>query len=81
MYIDIGQNKIINGDKIIGIFDLDTATVSKKTRDFLKDKELKKEIVYVNIDLPKSFILYNNEQNEKVFVCQYLPSTIIKRIY
>ena len=35
MFLHLGQDTIITTDEIIGIFDLDTSTVMKSTRDFL----------------------------------------------
>jgi hypothetical protein len=35
MYLHIGENTVITTDKIIGIFDMDTSTVNKATRDYL----------------------------------------------
>ena len=35
MYLHLGHKTVINSKKIIGIFDIDTATVSKRTREFL----------------------------------------------
>ena len=36
MFLHLGQDTVIIEDDIIGIFDLDTTTVSKPTRDYLK---------------------------------------------
>ena len=35
MYLHLGMDKVITFDEIIGIFDLDTTTVSKSTRNYL----------------------------------------------
>ena len=35
MYLHIGGETVINTKDIIGIFDLDTSTMSYKTREFL----------------------------------------------
>ena len=39
MYLHIGNKKSIKKDKIIGIFDLDTATVSGISKDFINKKQ------------------------------------------
>ena len=36
MYLHLGMDKVITFDEIIGIFDLDTATVSNIRKDFIK---------------------------------------------
>ena len=39
MYIHIGSGKVIRKKNIVGIFDLDTASHEKDTREFLKKAE------------------------------------------
>ena len=36
MYLHLGQDTIVRTDTILGVFDLDNATVSKHTREFLR---------------------------------------------
>lgn len=57
MYLHLGQDKVVNMDEIIGIFDLDTSTVSKSTRDYLAKAEKYGCVTNVCTDLPKSFIV------------------------
>lgn len=57
MYIDIATDFLINSEDIIGIFDLDNTTVNRSTRDYLKQKEQEKNLVYLIKNLPKSFIV------------------------
>ena len=39
MYLHLGHDTVIKQKDILGIFDMDTATVSKNTRDYLSKKE------------------------------------------
>ena len=39
MYLHIGNGKSVKQKDIIGIFDLDTATVSKITKDFINKRQ------------------------------------------
>ena len=57
MYLHIGKGKTLKDKDIIGIFDLDTSTVSEKTKEFLNKKEKEKLTEYADFDLPRSFIL------------------------
>ena len=63
MYLHIGKGKTLKDKDIIGIFDLDTATVSDKTKEFLNKKEKEKLNEYADFDLPRSFILCKNKDN------------------
>ena len=57
MYLHLGQDTILRTKEILGIFDLDTATLSKHTRDFLARAEKEGRVVNVTGELPKSFIV------------------------
>ncbi|MBR2965801.1 MAG: DUF370 domain-containing protein [Clostridia bacterium] len=66
MYLHIGNKKSVKKEKIIGIFDLDTATVSGISKDFINRKQREGLLEYDDDDLPRSFVLY--EENKKSFV-------------
>lgn len=61
MYLHIGNGKSVRRDKIIGIFDLDTATVTKSGKDFISLMEKAGKLVYDDMDLPRSFVLVEDE--------------------
>lgn len=75
MFLHLGDSTVVNTKDIIGIFDMDTSTVNKATRDYLNLAEKKKKIIYVNYDLPKSFVV----TNDKIFVCPLNTNTLYKR--
>ena len=64
MYLHVGNEKMVLTKNIVGIFDMDTATVSNITKDFLKKKENEKSTHIVSLNLPKSFTL---EKSGKVW--------------
>lgn len=76
MYLYLGGETVIKSDKIIGIFDMDTSTVNKATRDYLSKAEKDKRIIYVNYELPKSFVVCN----DKIYVCPLNTATLLKRL-
>ncbi|MGN0468611.1 MAG: extracellular matrix regulator RemB [Acutalibacteraceae bacterium] len=78
MYLHLGQSTVITTDEIVGIFDLDNTTVSKKTRDFLFQAQKEKRVVYVSSELPKSFIVC---LDNTVYISQISCATLIKRIH
>ena len=57
MYIHLGQETVVKKEEIIGIFDLDTATVSRHTRKYLNIAQKNGDVVYVTNELPKSFVV------------------------
>lgn len=75
MYIYLGGDTAISTKDIIGIFDMDTSTINKATRDYLSKAEKDKKVVYVNYELPKSFIVCR----DKIYVCPLNTATLLKR--
>ena len=57
MYLHAGNNKSIRLNEIIGIFDMDTATVSSDTKEFLRRAEKAGVTEMCTEELPKSFVL------------------------
>lgn len=80
MYVHIGKDSVINSKDIIGIFDIDNTSISKKTVEFLKISDKNKNIINVCSDIPKSFIVTNNNKNNFIYITQIAPSTIKKRL-
>ena len=79
MYLHLGGEYVVIEEEVIGIFDLDTSTVSKHTRNFLNKKEKEKKVINVSFELPKSFILVGDKQNEKIYISQISSATLNKR--
>ena len=79
MYIHLGQETVVKEDDIIGIFDLDSTTISKHSRKFLNCSEKRKEIINVSFELPKSFILCERNKKTKVYISQISSTTLLKR--
>ena len=78
MYLHLGENKIIRKADIVGIFDSDTATVSKTTRKFLTDAERRGDLETVG-DVPKSFTVVSGKKDEKIYFSQLSSKTLAHR--
>ena len=61
MYLHVGNGKTVKRKDVIGIFDLDSATVSKVTKDFVNRKEKEGDLEYDYSDLPRSFVLVDGK--------------------
>lgn len=80
MYIHLGNNTMIKTEDIIGIFDLDTASVSKRTRDFLNKAEKSGIVITTSFELPKSFVVTKNKKSgKKIYLSQLSSGTLLKR--
>lgn len=75
MFLHLGEDTVITDENIIGIFDIDNSTVNKATRDYLSKAEKDRRIVYVNYDLPKSFIV----TDDKVYISPVNTGTLNRR--
>lgn len=67
MFLHAGNGKNIREKDIIGIFDMDNATVSSVTRKYLSSGQKKGRVYSVSDDIPKSFILYR--ENGEMRIC------------
>lgn len=79
MYLHLGENTVVRTDSIIGIFDMDTSTISKWTKDYLSNATKNKRVINVSMELPKSFVLCNENNEIKVYVSQISSQTLMKR--
>ena len=79
MYLHLGQDTVVKDSEILGIFDLDTSTISKHTRDFLAKSEKSGNVVNVSEELPKSFILCSSKKGDKLYISQLSSKTLLKR--
>ena len=80
MYLHIGQNEIIPDRRIIGIFDLDKCSSSKRTRDYLSDAEKEGVVLAVSGDIPKSFVVCDHPYHRQiVYLSQLNAVTLQKR--
>ena len=75
MYIHIGSGEVVKKSAVIGVFDMDTATIARQTKIFLRERENKGELTYVTHDIPRSFILCD----DKVVICDLNTSTVKNR--
>ncbi|MBQ2933211.1 MAG: DUF370 domain-containing protein [Clostridia bacterium] len=80
MYIHLGNNVMLPTSEIIGIFDLENTSISKKTRDFLSRAEKEGRVITISYDLPRSFVVAGkNFDDAKVYISQISSSTLLKR--
>lgn len=80
MYLHLGQDIVIKTDEVLGIFDLDTSTIAKSTRDYLAMAEKQGRVVNVSMELPKSFVVCSQkEDGVTVYISQISSGTLLKR--
>lgn len=79
MYLSIGNDMAVRDRSVIGIFDLDNTSTSKRTREFLEKNEMEGQVVPCD-DLPKSFILTSEYGMDRVYLSSLSAATLEKRM-
>ena len=80
VYLEIGNLRSIPISGIIGVFDMDSATLSATTKDFLKEKQKQGGITTASTSLPKSFILYDDGILEQVYFSPFSSAVLRQRM-
>lgn len=82
MYVHAGNNRLIRTREIIGIFDMDNATMAPATRDYLRNAEKNGRMVNIKEEIPKSFIVTSDKSGKDgVYISQISTSALVGRIY
>ena len=79
MYLSIENDMAVRDHSIVGIFDLDNTSTSKRTREFLNLAEKEGEVVPCD-DLPKSFVLTSEYGFDRVYLTALNAATLEKRL-
>ena len=77
-YLHLGQSQIVPGHRVIGIFDLDKCSTSKRTRDYLAAAEEEGVVLDVSGDLPKSFVVCDHPYHRQIVYLSQLNSSTLK---
>lgn len=79
MYLSIGNDMAVRDSSIVGIFDLDNTSTSRRTREFLEKAEKDGEVIPCD-DLPKSFVLTSEYGFSRVRLTALSATTLEKRL-
>ena len=79
MYLSLGNDMSVRSSAVVGIFDLDNTTTSKRTRQFLEKAEQEGRVVPCD-DLPKSYVVTVEYGLERVYLTALSAKTLEKRM-
>lgn len=79
MYLNIGGDMMLRQKSVLGIFDLDNTSTSKRTRAFLERAEREGQVVPCD-DLPKAFVLTSEYGMTRVYLTPLSAATLEKRM-
>ncbi|MGM9626321.1 MAG: DUF370 domain-containing protein [Eubacteriales bacterium] len=88
--LDIGAHTAVPQDAVLGIFDMDTATVSAVTKKYLNHAQKAGRLENVSDELPKSFVVLSENdaagaagaagaETERVLLSRFAPATLVQR--
>lgn len=81
MYLHVGNNETVRVDRIVGIFDADSATVSAVTKQFLSASQAKGNVRFAAMELPKSFVLYQASDGDyRICFSQLSAQALVGRV-
>ena len=80
MYLHLGEKVMVLDSQILGIFDIDNTTVMKSTRYYLTLAEKTHRVINVSYELPKSFVVTQENGEIKIYISPISPQTLLKRI-
>ena len=79
MYLPIGNDMSVRSSSVIGIFDLDNTTVTRRGQEFLSRAEKEGQVVPCD-DLPKAFVLTSEYGFSRVHLTSLSSATLEKRL-
>lgn len=79
MYIHLGSDTVVNMKHVIGIFDMESTSISRITREFLATAEEEGFVVNVSEDVPKSYVVCEVDGRPVLYISQISTSTLTKR--
>ena len=79
MYLEIGNDLLIESRAVLGVFDLDNTSWSKRTRAFLKAAQENGELIDAAEELPKSFVLTQEFGAQRVYLTKYNAAVLTRR--
>ena len=78
MYIHLGRDYVLNDRDIIGIFNLETTTISPRGREFLNYAQKNGAVVSLSDELPQSYVLTDGGVVDTVYLSE-LSSAVLRR--
>ena len=80
MYLHLGKGIVVPKESIVAVCDLDNSSYSHITRDYLSKAEKAGNVIADCIeDIPKSFVVVDTDEGQKVYLSQLASGTLMMR--
>ncbi len=80
MFVHLGAGTSVKSRDIVAIFDLETSTLSKRTREFVARAERDFLVTDVCEGMPKSFVVWEHAGEQRVYVSKISSRTLMRRM-
>ena len=81
MYLHIGNNVMLPEKHIIGVFDLEITSQSKRTSEFLRQAEEESLVIDACEDIPKTFLVCDQPYHpQHVYLSELSSATLQRRM-
>lgn len=75
----LGKSETVPDKDVVGIFDIEKATISEETKRFLKQMQRDFKAVNLSTDLPAAFVLTDNDYTDRVYLTSLSAAALKKR--
>ncbi len=79
MYLHLGQDHVVPLMNVVCVFDMDTATASKRTQKLLKRFQEEGRIIELYEDLPRAGVICEDVLGEMLYLTELSSKTLQKR--
>ena len=79
MYIHLGRDYVLNDRDVIGIFNLETTTISPRGREFLNYAQKNGAVVSLSEELPQSYVLADGAVVDTVYLLERSSAVLRRR--
>ena len=79
MYFHLGRDYVLNDRDVIGIFNLETTTISPRGREFLNYAQKNGAVVSLSEELPQSYVLADGAVVDTVYLSELSPAALRRR--
>ncbi|MBQ8623274.1 MAG: DUF370 domain-containing protein [Oscillospiraceae bacterium] len=81
MFLHLGNDHMVEIKNIVAIFDIENASTSKITKEFLALAGKSKRVISCSYELPKSFVVtLDKDFTELVYISAISAATLKKRL-
>ncbi len=80
MYLHLGKDTVVKTDDIIAMIDLESSSISKYSKEFLKIATEEGFVKNVSEEIPKSFIICEKDGSSIIYITNISTKALCGRV-